>query len=37
MWSAEAEDGEVQPGEPVIITQIKGLRLKVRKQQPEGD
>ena len=37
MWSAEAEDGEVEPGEPVIITQIKGLRLKVRKQKPEGD
>jgi membrane-bound serine protease (ClpP class) len=40
MWRAEAEDGEVEPGERVIITQIKGLRLKVRKQQdeqPEGD
>ena len=37
IWTAEAEDGEVEPGEQVIITQAKGLRLKVRKQKPEGD
>ncbi|MEX1193899.1 MAG: nodulation protein NfeD [Dehalococcoidia bacterium] len=36
-WRAEAEDGQVQKGERVIITQIKGLRLKVRKQKPEGE
>jgi membrane-bound serine protease (ClpP class) len=36
-WQAEAEDGEIKQGERVIITQIKGLRLKVRKQGPEGD
>jgi membrane-bound serine protease (ClpP class) len=37
-WSAEAEDGEVKPGENVIVTAIKGLRLTVRKQKPpEGD
>jgi len=36
-WQAEAEDGEVKQGERVIVTQIKGLRLKVRKQKPEGD
>lgn len=30
-WQAEAEDGDVQPGEKVIVTQIRGLRLKVRK------
>ncbi|HVP05766.1 MAG TPA: nodulation protein NfeD [Dehalococcoidia bacterium] len=34
-WQAEAEDGNVQPGEKVIVTQIRGLRLKVRRK-PEG-
>ena len=37
IWTAEAEEGEIEPGDSVIITQIKGLRLKVRKQKPEGD
>ena len=37
IWTAEAEEGEIKPGDNVIITQIKGLRLKVRKQKPEGD
>jgi len=37
IWTAEAEEGEIEPGDNVIITQIKGLRLKVRKQKPEGD
>jgi len=36
-WQAEAEDGPVQPGESVIVTQIRGLRLKVRRKKPEGD
>jgi membrane-bound serine protease (ClpP class) len=37
-WAAEAEDGEVQPGENVIVTAIRGLRLTVRKQKPpEGE
>ncbi len=36
-WSAETEDGPVQPGERVVITEIHGLRLKVKHQQPEGD
>ena len=37
-WAAEAEDGEVKPGENVIVTAIKGLRLTVRKQKPpEGE
>jgi membrane-bound serine protease (ClpP class) len=34
-WQAEAEDGNVQPGERLIVTQIRGLRLKVRRK-PEG-
>ena len=41
-WSAESEEGAIQPGERVVITEVQGLRLKVRKQQqqqqyPEGD
>lgn len=30
-WTAEAEGGSIQPGERVIVTEIKGLRLKVRR------
>ena len=30
-WTAEAEGGSIQPGQKVIVTEIKGLRLKVRK------
>ena len=37
IWTAEVEDGEIEPGESVIITQAKGLKLKARKQTPEGD
>jgi membrane-bound serine protease (ClpP class) len=36
-WQAEAEDGRVEPGESVIVTQIRGLRLKVRRRKPEGE
>lgn len=36
-WSAETEDGPVQPGERVVITEVHGLRLKVKHPQPEGD
>ena len=35
-WSAEAEDGAVEPGERVVVTEVQGLKLRVRKQQPEG-
>ena len=35
-WTAQAEGGSIQPGESVIVTEIKGLRLKVRKATPEG-
>ena len=34
-WSAESEDGTVQPGERVLITEVQGLKMKV-KRQPEG-
>ncbi len=37
IWTAEADEGGIESGDSVIITQIKGLRLKVRKQKPEGD
>ena len=41
-WSAESEEGIIQSGERVVITEVHGLTLKVRKQQqqqqqPEGD
>ena len=35
-WSAECEEGTVQPGERVLITEVHGLKLKVKRQQPEG-
>jgi|DewCreStandDraft_5_1066085.scaffolds.fasta_scaffold00393_59 membrane-bound serine protease (ClpP class) len=30
-WQAEAEDGDVQPGETVVVTAREGLRLRVRR------
>ena len=42
-WSAESEDGAVQPGQSVVVTEIKGLKLKVKKghaepaTKPEGE
>jgi membrane-bound serine protease (ClpP class) len=39
-WSAESEEGTIREGERVVITQVHGLRLMVRKQQleqSEGD
>jgi membrane-bound serine protease (ClpP class) len=35
-WSAESEEGTIEEGERVVITEVKGLKLKVKKQQPEG-
>ena len=35
-WSAEAEDGDIPEGDCVIITEIEGLKLKVRKLESEG-
>ena len=35
-WSAVVEDGSIQPGERVVVTEIHGLKIKVRKQQPKG-
>lgn len=35
-WTAEAEDGNIDTGDKVIVTEIRGLRLKVRKLNPEG-
>ena len=37
IWTAESEESGIESGDSVIITQIKGLRLKVRKKKPEGD
>lgn len=36
-WGAEAEDPPVGAGEKVTITQVKGLKLKVRKLPTEGE
>ncbi len=36
-WQAESEDGEVQPGEAVVVTDVQGLQLTVKKQPPEGE
>jgi membrane-bound serine protease (ClpP class) len=35
-WTAESEDGVVQPGERVVITEIKGLKLKVKKEAEDS-
>jgi len=35
-WTAEAEDGNIDTGDKVVVTEIRGLRLKVRKLNPEG-
>jgi membrane-bound serine protease (ClpP class) len=35
-WRAESEEETIDPGEQVIITELKGLRLKVRRDQQEG-
>jgi len=35
-WSAETEEGSVQPGERVVITEVRGLKLKVKRQPSEG-
>lgn len=36
-WQAEAEGGAIPAGEQVIITQVDGLKLKVRKLVSEGE
>jgi len=35
-WSAESEEGTIGEGERVVITEVHGLKLKVKKQQPKG-
>lgn len=35
-WAAESLDGNVQPGERVVITEVSGLKLKVKREQGEG-
>ena len=35
-WTAESEGGIIHPGDKVVVTEIRGLRLKVRKLNPEG-
>lgn len=31
-WRAESVDGSIQPGERVVVTEVAGLKLKVRRQ-----
>jgi len=35
-WTAEAEGGDIEQGDRVVVTEIRGLRLKVRRAKPEG-
>jgi membrane-bound serine protease (ClpP class) len=35
-WTAESEEGNISPGETVIVTEISGLKLKVRRAPTEG-
>lgn len=32
LWTASSEDGRVEPGEEVTVTEVQGLKLKVRKK-----
>ena len=32
IWAAVSEGGDVEPGEEVVITQVKGLKLRVAKK-----
>jgi membrane-bound serine protease (ClpP class) len=35
-WSAESEEGPIGEGERVVITEVHGLKLKVKKEPQEG-
>lgn len=35
-WSAQSEEGTIEEGERVVITEVHGLKLSVKKQRPEG-
>lgn len=32
LWTAEPEDGLLEPGQPVIVTEVRGLKVRVRKK-----
>jgi len=36
LWQATVDEGKVEPGEEVIITEIDGLRLRVTKKNKGG-
>ena len=36
-WAAESEEDAIPAGEKVIITQVNGLKLKVRRLATEGE
>jgi len=37
LWQATVDEGKVEPGEEVIITEIDGLRLRVTKKNKGGE
>ncbi|MCK5589433.1 MAG: serine protease [Dehalococcoidales bacterium] len=37
IWAAVSEGGDIEPGEEVVITQVKGLKLRVAKKSKEKE
>ncbi len=37
LWTAIAQDSEIESGEEVIITKVKGLKLWVKKKEKEDE
>jgi len=37
LWTATAQDSTIDPGEEVIITRVKGLKLWVKKKEKEDE
>ncbi len=37
IWAAISEGGDIEPGEEVVITQVKGLKLRVAKKSKEKE
>ena len=35
MWTAESDEGKIEVGERVVVTEVHGLKLKVKKQEEE--
>lgn len=37
MWTAESDEGTIGEGERVVVTEVRGLRLKVRRQERDKE